>query len=161
MENLSFPVFPVFEEDDDTAESAIFVHFEAVSFDFPQETAISAWLFEVAAAEKKVVGEVSYIFCSDDYLHKINVEYLDHDDLTDVITFPYSDSEIAGDVFISVERVRENAESLGVPFLHELCRVMVHGLLHLAGLTDKTAELRAAMTAKEDFYLARLKLDFN
>lgn len=159
MENLSFPAFPFIE--DDAAEPAISVHFEEISFDFPQEPTVSAWLFEVAASEKKAVGEVSYIFCSDDYLHKINVEYLDHDDLTDVITFPYSDSEIAGDVFISIERVRENADSVGVPFLHELCRIMVHGLLHLAGLTDKTAQLRAAMTAKEDFYLARLGLDFN
>lgn len=154
MENLSFPSFPFIENE--AAEPAISVHFEGLSFDFPQETAISTWLFEAAASEEKAVGEVSFIFCTDDYLHKMNVEYLDHDDLTDVITFPYSESEIAGDVFISIERVRENAASLGVSFLQELCRVMVHGLLHLAGHSDKTADLRAAMTAKEDFYLARL-----
>ena len=101
------------------------------------------------------MGEVTFIFCDDEYLHKINLEHLDHDDYTDVITFPYSEKTFEGDVFISIERVRENATNVGATFTHELCRVMVHGLLHLAGHTDKTTELRAAMTAKEDFYLGK------
>ena len=120
------------------------------------ENQISTWLLVAAEQEGKRVETVDFIFCTDEYLHKINLEYLQHDDYTDVITFPYSETEIHGDVFISIERIRENAATVGVSFLHELCRVLVHGLLHLAGHSDKTPDLRAAMSAKEDFYLAKI-----
>ncbi len=151
-----FPDFPKLPFEEEDLENEINVHFEDVFFDFPAENALIEWLFEAAAVEKKTVGTVDYVFCSDEYLHKMNVEHLGHDDYTDVITFPYSDDFFYGDVFISTERVAENASDAGVSFLHELARVMVHGLLHLAGMTDKTPELRAAMTEKENFHLARL-----
>ncbi len=154
METLNFPDFP--EVGQEASEPGIYFHFEDISVDCPPETAVSEWLSAAAVTEGKPLGEVTYIFCSDEYLHKMNVEHLDHDDLTDVITFPYSDEKIEGDVFISVDRVRENATGLGATFHHEICRVMVHGLLHLAGHSDKSPELRAAMSAKEDFYLGRL-----
>lgn len=154
METLNFPDFPEVGSDDEIP--GFYFHFEDISVDFPPETAVSEWLESAAENEGKPIGEVSYIFCNDEYLHKINLEHLDHDDYTDVITFPYSDEKIEGDVFISVDRVRENAGAVGATFHHELCRVMVHGLLHLVGHSDKTTELRAAMTEKEDFYLKKM-----
>jgi rRNA maturation RNase YbeY len=86
----------------------------------------------------------------------MNVEFLDHDYYTDVITFPYSEDAVHGDVFISYDRVKDNAQTLGVPFEQELCRVLVHGVLHLAGYLDKTPEAEQVMRQKEDFYLARI-----
>ena len=151
---MNFPDFP--DLGPEATDPGIFFHFEDVSIDFPSETAVSEWLEAAAENEGKPLGEVTYIFCSDEYLHKMNVEHLAHDDYTDVITFPYSDERIEGDVFISIERVRENAASVAASFHHELCRVMIHGLLHLAGHSDKTAELRAAMSEWEDFYLKKL-----
>ena len=128
-------------------------HSEDVPFELPFEEAAAEWLLAVAAAEQKPLDEVNYIFCSDEHLRQINIEYLDHDYYTDVITFPYDEDSICGDIFISIDRVRDNAEQLQAPFLHELSRVMVHGVLHLAGYYDHTDEQEAAMRAKEDFYL--------
>ena len=102
--------------------------------------------------------ELNFIFCSDEHLRGINVEYLAHDYYTDVITFPYTDQAVHGDVFISIDRVRDNATSLGVEFTNELYRVMAHGTLHLAGYEDKTDEKKAEMRAKEDFYLRQSPL---
>ena len=131
--------------------------FEDVEFDLPDETGLCAWLNAVAGAEGKTIREISYIFCSDEHLRGINVEFLDHDYYTDIITFDYSDaSGLRGEVYVSSERVAENAETNGVSFLNELCRVMVHGVLHMAGYKDKTPEDEAVMRAKEDFYLALL-----
>ena len=107
---------------------------------FPQKT--RRWLNTVALAEGFQIAELNYIFCSDEYLHKINVEYLEHDTYTDIITFDNSEEEkiISGDIFVSVERVEDNARSLNVIFQDELARVMVHGVLHLAGYLDETDE---------------------
>jgi len=113
-------------------------------------------LLEVAASEMQAFYEVNYIFCSDEYLRSINVEFLQHDYYTDVITFPLSDGHIHGDIFISSERVAENAQTEGHTFLQELCRVMVHGVLHLAGYGDKTPEEAVTMRSKENEYLQRL-----
>ena len=136
------------------------LHFFEEDIEFaPEEPAIlRRWLTETAAHEDFTLDEVSYIFCSDAHLLGINLQFLQHDDLTDIITFPYHEggTVISGDVFISVERIRENAERFGVPFLSELHRVMVHGLLHLVGYVDSTPEDKAFMRQKEDFYLARL-----
>jgi probable rRNA maturation factor len=159
MENLNFPEIP-FDDNEIEVDSGIFIHFEELEFDFSKEETVVAWLSETAASTQKPLGEVSYIFCNDEYLHKINLEHLQHDDYTDVITFPYSETKIEGDIFISIERIRENAASLNVPFLHELCRVMVHGLLHLNGHSDKTAELRAEMTRLENHFLDKLPTSF-
>jgi rRNA maturation RNase YbeY len=107
------------------------------------------------ALEEKRLGDISYIFCDDAYLLDINQKYLDHDTLTDIITFPLSNKEdiVSGEIYISVERVRENAKELQVPFPQELKRVIVHGVLHLCGYDDATHEQKKAMRAKEDYYI--------
>ena len=98
---------------------------------------------------------MQYVFCTDEKLREMNVEYLDHDYYTDVITFPYSDNAVHGDVFISYDRVADNAQRLEVPFEQELCRVLVHGVLHLCGYLDKTETDEKRMREKEDFYLGK------
>ena len=105
--------------------------------------------------EQKELESLSYIFCSDEQLHKLNHQFLQHDTYTDILTFPLSVSPfpIIGEVYISIERIRDNASHLDLPFLHELIRVMFHGCLHLCGYKDKTSRQKAAMTLKEDFYL--------
>lgn len=109
------------------------------------------WCQRIISSEGKHTGEISYVFCDDEYLHKINLEYLEHDDLTDIISFDYSmGNEISGDIFISVERVRENAADFNVDFLSELHRVMAHGLLHYCGYKDKSDEEARIMRAKEE-----------
>ncbi len=128
-------------------------HAEDVAVQLPDETAAKAWLKGVIKAEGWHLGELSYIFCSDAYLHQMNVEHLDHDTYTDVITFQYSDEVVEGDIFISVERTQENAATYGILPERELQRVMVHGLLHLMGYEDKSPPHKAEMTAKEDEHL--------
>ncbi|MBK6347038.1 MAG: rRNA maturation RNase YbeY [Bacteroidales bacterium] len=116
---------------------------------------IREWLLAVIHAEGKSVGEISFIFCDDNYLHEMNLKYLSHDTLTDVITFDYSEGSIlSGDVFISIERVRENAVNFMKPLNDEIHRVMVHGVLHLCGYKDKTKKDSAIMRGKEETYLA-------
>lgn len=127
---------------------------EAVSLPLPDaDPSTIAWLQAVVQAEGQLLGELTYIFCDDAYLHQMNVEHLQHDTLTDVITFQYSEDEVMGDVFISTDRTTENAQIYGVSAQQELYRVMVHGLLHLLGYGDKTPETQAIMTTKEDQYL--------
>lgn len=132
--------------------------FEDVDIELPDEWKLREWLLSVAAAENKPIFEVNYIFCSDEYLRGINVEFLDHDYYTDIITFDNGEgsNRMRGEIYISTERVAENAQTHGVSFAHELCRVMVHGVLHLAGYGDKTPEQEATMRGKEDYYLAKL-----
>lgn len=141
----------------DEPQQPIEFFFEDVDFELPEKERLSEWLQSAAAAEGKPVFEVNYIFCSDEYLRGINVEYLDHDYYTDIITFDYSDGALMrGEMYISSERVTENAREHGVSFAHELCRVMVHGILHIAGYGDKTPEQETIMRQKEDFYLKKL-----
>lgn len=117
------------------------------------------WLEKVIESEGKIAGEISYIFCSDDYLYKMNVQYLNHDTLTDVITFDYTEAnKISGDIFISIPRVEENASEFGKTFTDELNRVMVHGILHLCGYKDKTTKDEKIMRLKEDEKLELLKM---
>ncbi len=117
------------------------------------------WLEKVIESEDKIAGEISYIFCSDDYLYKMNVQYLNHDTLTDVITFDYTEAnKISGDIFISIPRVEENASEFGKTFADELNRVMVHGILHLCGYKDKTTKDEKIMRLKEDEKLELLKM---
>ncbi len=119
----------------------------------PEETV--TWLQSVIASEKKTMGELSYIFCDDAYLHKINVDFLDHDTYTDIISFDYSQGNVvSGDMYISVERVAENAENFNCSFRDELSRVMVHGILHYCGYNDKSTEEAKLMRSKENTYLA-------
>ena len=118
---------------------------------------IGEWLQRVIQREKKEAGEISFIFCSDDYLLEMNRKYLNHDYYTDVITFDYTEEDmISGDIFISVDTVADNAKSYKVEFKDELYRVMVHGVLHLIGYKDKAEKDKILMTAKEDEYLTAL-----
>jgi rRNA maturation RNase YbeY len=143
----------------ETPDQPVEFFFEDVDIALPGETKLRAWLLSVAAAEGKSIFEISYIFCSDEHLRGINVEFLDHDYYTDIITFDSSQGDsLRGEMYISTERVAENAQTHGVTFDHELCRVMVHGVLHLAGYGDKTPEQESVMRQKEDFYLAGLDL---
>lgn len=120
-------------------------------FELPNEGEISNWLSYVILSENKKEGDINYIFCDDDYLVKINQQYLAHDTLTDIISFDYSvGNELQGDIFISIERVRENAQDFKVSFEEELKRVMVHGILHYCGYKDKSSEDEIMMREKEN-----------
>ncbi len=124
---------------------------EETTFKLQDEGKVTIWLRKIIEQESRVLRLLNFIFCSDDYLHRLNLEYLHHDTLTDVITFPYADPpEIEGDIFISIDRVQENALEFSVSFGQELLRVMVHGLFHLCGYGDKTKEEELLMRKKED-----------
>ena len=115
------------------------------------ESLISDWVKKVISDAGKKVGEINYIFCDDEYLHKINVEFLNHDDLTDIISFDYTMGNIInGDLYISTERVKENAKIFNVTFVEELNRVIIHGILHYLGLKDKTEEEKSEMRNREN-----------
>lgn len=146
---MDFPDLP-FESPD----ASIVFHLEDVEVALPDEDRLAAWLQQVAETEAKPIHALTFIFCSDEYLRKVNVDYLDHDYYTDIITFPYDEAGVLnGDMFISTERVADNAKTYGVTFDRELLRVMVHGVLHLAGYGDKTPEEVAIIRAKEDEYV--------
>jgi len=133
---------------------------EDTDYRLRQKTALRKWIEEAAKAEGFKTGEISIVLCSDAYLLRINQQYLNHDTYTDIVTFDNSDEEevIAGDIFISIDRVRENAAKFGVSEQDELHRVIIHGILHLCGYGDKKKAEKAVMTAKEDYYLARRSL---
>jgi probable rRNA maturation factor len=124
-------------------------------FTLDNEEAIATWLSNVITSENKKEGEINYVFCDDEYLHKINLEYLNHDTLTDIISFDYSlGNELNGDIFVSVERVQDNANDFKVSFDEELKRVLVHGILHYCGYKDKSEADETLMRSKEDEKLA-------
>ena len=119
------------------------------------ENEIRAWLEYVLDEEDRELGEVSYIFCDDDYLFDINVKHLKHNTLTDIISFDYSLGKVvSGDIYISVERVKENAGDRNIEFSDELHRIMVHGVLHFIGYKDKEESDKSTMRKKEDYYLS-------
>jgi rRNA maturation RNase YbeY len=120
-------------------------------FVLDNESAFADWLAEVIKSEIKNEGEINYIFCDDDYLLEINKQYLDHDTLTDIISFDYSvGNELHGDIFISIERVKDNAADFNVSFEDEFKRVMVHGVLHYCGYKDKSETDERLMREKEE-----------
>jgi probable rRNA maturation factor len=122
-----------------------------LDFNLDNEAGFSEWLSNVITSEKKKEGEINYIFCDDEYLLEINQQYLNHDTLTDIISFDYSiGNELHGDIFISVERVRENANDFNVSFDEELKRVMAHGVLHYCGYKDKSEKDEQLMREKEE-----------
>lgn len=128
---------------------------EDIKFSYKGKAANNRWLRFVAGAEMKKIGDVNIIFSSDNYLLDINMKYLQHDYFTDIITFDYCEGNtLSGDLFISIDSVRENAEFYKTSFTTELRRVMVHGLLHLIGYDDHTPEEQKTMRAKEDYYLS-------
>lgn len=139
--------------------SKIHFHKQDLKFRIPSGPKIKIWLSSVAQKEGFTIGEINYIFCSDPYLLNINKEYLDHNYLTDIITFDNSEENgiIESDIFISIDRVKENAETFKEAFERELHRVMVHGLLHLMGYKDKTTAQKATMRKKENDYLKLFK----
>ena len=127
-----------------------------IVFAFKEKRLTSRWLKFVAESESKRLGDVAIIFCSDNYILDINIKYLQHDYYTDIITFDYCEgNRLCGDLFISVDSVRENASLYGTEFVDELNRVIVHGLLHLMGYDDHTEEDIAMMRAKENYYLSQ------
>ncbi len=129
---------------------------EDVELNLEDREKLTSWIINVVSIHNKTIDQLTYIFCSDDYLLKINKEYLDHDYYTDIITFPYSYDELSADMFISIDRIIDNAERLKVPFTKELHRVMIHGILHLLGYDDKLEEDQKVMRQKEDDYIALL-----
>ena len=119
----------------------------------------SFWLNEIIIEENNSLGDIVYVFCDDDYLLAKNIKYLNHNTLTDVITFDYSKNKlISGDILISIDRVHENSNIFGVQFLNELQRVMAHGLLHLLGYNDKTEIEEKEIREKEDYYLEKISI---
>ncbi len=132
---------------------------EEIDFTLTNPSRISNWLLEISNNHQKQVETINYIFCSDEHLLSINQEYLDHDYYTDIITFDNSTEEsmILSDIFISIDRVRENASNQKIPFHDELHRVLAHGLLHLLGFKDKEDDEQTLMRQKEDTCLSLLK----
>jgi rRNA maturation RNase YbeY len=137
------PVIRFFEED--------------ISYPLKHKTSVKSWIAGTIKAEGYTLKELNYIFCSDAYLLQVNRQYLDHDTYTDIITFDNSEKDkvIVGDIFISIERIRENAVKFAVSETDELHRVLIHGALHLLGYKDKTPADKKEMTGKEDIYLSR------
>jgi len=127
------------------------------SFELSNPQLTGAWLGSIISQEGYSEGEVSVVFCDDKYLFKLNVEFLNHDTLTDVIGFNYSlSNEIHGEIYVSIDRVEDNAVEFSQAFETELLRVMAHGILHFCGYNDKTDLESSLMRAKEDFYLNQL-----
>ena len=131
--------------------------FSEIKFSLNEKTRIRKWIKAAVEAEGKQLEVLSIIFCDDEYLLNLNQRYLNHDSLTDILTFDRSgDGKIAGDIYISIDRVRENAVTFQVDFKEELGLVIIHGVLHLLGFTDKDKESQAIMRSKEDEYLLLL-----
>ena len=135
---------------------AVYFFNEDIDFSLPDESSTIGWIQNVLYDEGLVDENINYIFCSDEYLHQMNIDYLDHDSLTDIITFDGSETEenIEADIFISIDRVRDNAAQLNKPFEEELHRVIIHGLLHIMGYSDKTKKEQQVMREKEDACLS-------
>lgn len=127
-----------------------------ILFVLNNKKAIKEWIKKVVVAEKKQVGQINYVFLSDSDLLKLNIEFLNHKTYTDIITFDYNAGEkVNADIFISVDRVRENASKFQTTFMDELHRVMVHGILHLCGYKDKTKKHRTEMRQREEYWLKK------
>ncbi len=132
------------------------IHFfqEDTTYIVKQKKRIKEWVLSCVKSEGKELGDLNYIICSDSYLRAINKEHLDHDYETDIVTFDYSTGDVlSGDLFISIDRIKDNASNLGVSVIDELHRVLIHGVLHLAGYKDKLPEEQAIMRSKEDYCL--------
>lgn len=134
---------------------AIYFSSENIKFDLRGKLKVKKWITDLIKAQNKKVGDISYLFCDDAYLIEVNRTYLDHDTYTDIITFDYVEGDtISGDILISVERVKENAQLFNTTFDQELHRVIIHGVLHLLGQGDKTKAEAAQMRKKEEAALA-------
>lgn len=138
------------------------IHFfeEDISFQLEEPNKIINWVQQIINQHQQSLEEINYIFCSDSYLLNINQEYLNHDTFTDIVTFNNSEeaNKIESDIFISIDRIKENANSYNKSFEHELYRVMIHGVLHLLGFDDKTEEEKSVMREKEEACLSLLNI---
>jgi len=125
--------------------------YSETDFNIEDTKALSRWISEIILNENHELGDLTYVFCDDDYLHKLNLQFLNHDTLTDIISFDNSlGKQIHGEIYISVERVKENAGTYQVAFLEELHRVIIHGVLHFCGYKDKTEKQQETMSCKEN-----------
>jgi probable rRNA maturation factor len=131
---------------------------EITQFVLRDKRLLRAWIKKTIESEGKLGKSVNFVFCDDEYLSELNIKYLKHNTLTDILTFPQEEEGgfISGDIFISVPRIKENALLYNVPFTEELHRVMIHGILHLTGYKDSTKNEKTEMKGKEDFYLSQL-----
>lgn len=138
-------------------ETEIAFFTQEIDLEIKNKDALSAWVIRTIRKEAKIPGEINFIFCNDNFLIDINRKYLNHDYYTDIITFDNSDfeNEISGDIFISYERVIENAQKLSVYIDKEMSRVVIHGVLHLIGYNDSKIKEIAEMREKEDYYIAQ------
>jgi rRNA maturation RNase YbeY len=137
-------------------------HSEGIKFNLKNKAILKKWISSTIEKKKRKTGELNFIFCSDEHLLGINKQYLDHNTYTDIITFDYSEDDpkqpVSGDVFISIDRVKENAETFSKTFDNELHRVIIHGTLHLLGYKDKTKAAKEEMTKEEDACLKKLSI---
>lgn len=133
---------------------------EDVEFELNNPNNVSLWVLETIENEGFEVGFLDFIFCSDDYLLNLNITHLQHDTYTDIITFNYNEKNtISGDIFISIDRIKENANTFATSFTEELYRVIIHGVLHLIDYNDKTPEEQQKMRQKENDCLKQIKID--
>lgn len=133
------------------------IDFQFIKVDTIDLNSTKNWIKTIIFSEKKILGDIMFVFCDDQFLLKRNIKYLNHDALTDVISFDYSnENKVSGDILISIERVKENAKLYNQTFYTELNRVMAHGLLHLLGYNDKSKEEAKIMKSKENYYLSIL-----
>lgn len=134
--------------------------YEETNFVLPKSTKIKAWLKRIIDTEKYALEQLNFVFCSDEYLHKLNLQYLEHDTYTDIITFDYTTEKcLEGDIYISIDRVSENAIKLKVDFDEEVNRVMAHGVLHMMGFKDKSTTDKREMRQREESCLSLLALN--
>lgn len=133
-------------------------HTYEVDFKLPAKKRHTAWIIDAFEAEGFDLDRVDFIFCSDNYLLQINQTHLGHDDYTDIITFPFEENPVIGEIYISIERVRENADSFDMPFEEELRRVMIHGVLHLCGYDDHEEDDINEIRDKEEQYLEAFRI---
>lgn len=138
-------------------ETSIELFSEEVNFLYEDKAPLQDWILDILEKEDRTAHYINIIFCDDKYLLKVNQDYLDHDYYTDIITFQYEENPIEGELFISIERVRENAKERDLSFANELHRVIAHGILHLIGFGDKSEEDITTMRTKEDEHLSRAK----
>lgn len=133
-----------------SSSSTFYFHNEDINFELDHASRTIQWLTKLIESHGFSISEINYIFCSDEYLLEINKDYLDHDYYTDIITFALQSDPIEADIFISIDRIHDNAKTEQVSFENELLRVMVHGILHLVGFDDKTDEMKSIMREKEN-----------
>jgi len=137
-------------------KGSIYFFSEEIRFSLPEKKKTREWIRKVLLKEKKSLGILNFIFCSDDYLSDLNIKYLNHKSLTDILTFDYTEesNQVSGDIYISIDRVKENAKTYNTDYLTEMHRVIIHGVLHLIGYKDKTSEEAEIIRKKEDNYLS-------